>query len=218
MRRRRSGQSRSAIDAAMVDRQTSVAIWLKEGSVKHALIVGECEKSRGQIADSLWEAGYHSMTHVLDDADARVVLASIRPTVIVLLSATARSLSAEALCDISRVADAPLIVPARDPAHALRCINEKERVAEPRAVRPGGVMQSPPPVADRCPGQPDPAWLFAAPDIWQSVVSIEADQRRDYAERETGAKEQAERVRESLKLLRDVRIPAAMAATAPCLF
>jgi AmiR/NasT family two-component response regulator len=92
--------------------------------MRHALVIGRDLDAAEQIANCLWNAGYHSLIHVLDACEAWATLTAIKPSLIVLASEAGQVISSDDLYRMSDMARTPVLVARGAPARALACLGD----------------------------------------------------------------------------------------------
>ena len=89
--------------------------------MRHALVIGDDPAAAEQLAARLSAAGYAHVTCAHNIEKARAA-AERKTDIIVVLAARGAPADAATLYEISRKADAPVLVATSDPAHATRCL------------------------------------------------------------------------------------------------
>ena len=102
--------------------------------MRHALIIGRDLDAAEQIANCLWDSGYHSLIHVLDACEAWAMLAAIKPSLIVLASEAGQTISSDDLYRMSDMARTPVLVATGAPARALACLGDDVSLSGPYPI------------------------------------------------------------------------------------
>lgn len=102
--------------------------------MNHVLIIGREPTGVAHIENYLWNAGYHSLLHALDADEAWAMLPAIKPSLIVLVSEAAQTISADDLYRMSNMAEMPVLVATGDPAKALACLGDGVSLSGPYPV------------------------------------------------------------------------------------
>ena len=91
--------------------------------MKHAVMIGDDDRSARTVEGRLRAAGYSRITHAVT-ADEAWAAACRKPDLVIVLADLGVPADAETLCGISRRAEVPMLVATSNPARVIEGLGE----------------------------------------------------------------------------------------------